>query len=159
MTHDLNVLKQVRQKRLDDATLARSRARLELERQVQAVQEAEAAWRTSVAVELEKKQALFQLARQGLSRRELDYLRWDLDKSRNLVFEKQQRVSETERYKKSAEQAVLEARLEYQKKSAALEKIKMVHSQKVLVMKRKRDAQEDSRMEENFLARRVINMT
>ncbi|MCA3168182.1 MAG: hypothetical protein ING22_06495, partial [Burkholderiales bacterium] len=83
MTHDLNVLKQVRQKRLDDATLARSRARLELERQVQAVQEAEAAWRTSVAVELEKKQTLFQLARQGLSRRELDYLRWDLDKSRN----------------------------------------------------------------------------
>jgi hypothetical protein len=159
MTHDLNVLKQVRQKRLDDATLARSRARLELERQVQAVQEAEAAWRTSVAVELEKKQTLFQLARQGLSRRELDYLRWDLDKSRNLVFEKQQRVSQTERCKQSAEQAVLEARLEYQKKSAALEKIKMVHSQQVLVMKRKRDAQEDNRMEENFLARRVINMT
>jgi hypothetical protein len=32
----------------------------------------------------------------------------------------------------------------------------MVHSQQVLVMKRKRDAQEDNRMEESFLARRVI---
>jgi len=153
MNHDFRVLKQVKQKRLDDATQILTHSRLELQRKERALEQAQAAWRQSVQVEAQNKQVLIETAVQGVSRRDLDQLRWDFDKSRAQALEKKQVVSQSEQVKQVAAQAVVEARYEYQKKSAALEKIKTVHEQQMLNIKRQRDAQEESKMEENFLGR------